>query len=143
MVINLLKFQKTVKNEKRRGRGSSSQAGGTSCRGHKGQKARSGYRIIPAFEGGQTPLNRKLPKYGFKSLKIKYHSFISLKHFTNLFINDLSKIFDQDLFNRKYKNIQLKVCGADLSNNFLLNKDIILLNKNITFSSSLMKKINN
>jgi len=67
--MNILNnFTQSSKDSKRRGRGGASGFGGTSCRGHKGQKARSGYRIIPGFEGGQTPLNRKLPKYGASSV---------------------------------------------------------------------------
>lgn len=52
---------------KRRGRGSGSGLGKTSGRGHKGQKARSGYKSKPGFEGGQMPLKRRLPKVGFTS----------------------------------------------------------------------------
>jgi len=52
---------------KRVGRGIGSGLGKTAGRGHKGQKARSGGRIRPGFEGGQMPLQKRLPKYGFKS----------------------------------------------------------------------------
>ncbi|MEA1969573.1 MAG: 50S ribosomal protein L15 [Thermodesulfobacteriota bacterium] len=56
------------KNRKRVGRGPGSGMGKTSCRGHKGLKARSGGSVRPGFEGGQMPLYRRLPKRGFKSL---------------------------------------------------------------------------
>lgn len=52
----------SVKERKRRGRGNASGLGGESGRGHKGQKSRSGYSSRPGFEGGQTPLYRKMPK---------------------------------------------------------------------------------
>jgi len=55
------------KGRKRIGRGPGSGHGKTSCRGHKGQKARSGASIRPGFEGGQMPLIRRLPKRGFRS----------------------------------------------------------------------------
>lgn len=55
------------KRPKRVGRGSGSGHGKTSCRGHKGQKARSGRKLRPGFEGGQMPLSRKLPKRGFRN----------------------------------------------------------------------------
>ncbi|OYD16146.1 50S ribosomal protein L15 [candidate division WOR-3 bacterium JGI_Cruoil_03_44_89] len=55
------------KPRKRRGRGASSGVGGTSGRGHKGAGARAGKKISPWFEGGQTPLYRRLPKRGFHS----------------------------------------------------------------------------
>ena len=62
-----------VKKRKRIGRGRGSGHGKTSCRGHKGQKSRSGGGVRPGFEGGQMPLIRRLPKRGFTSrLKIKY-----------------------------------------------------------------------
>jgi len=52
---------------KRRGRGPGSGHGKTSCRGHKGQKARSGKKLRPGFEGGQMPLIRRIPKRGFRA----------------------------------------------------------------------------
>ncbi len=55
------------RTRKRRGRGPGSGLGKTAGRGHKGQKARSGYRSKPGFEGGQMPLKRRLPKVGFTS----------------------------------------------------------------------------
>ena len=56
----------SVKTRKRVGRGAGSGLGGTSTRGHKGAKARSGYKKKIGFEGGQMPLYRRLPKRGFK-----------------------------------------------------------------------------
>ena len=62
-----------VKKPKRIGRGAGSGHGGTSTRGHKGQMSRSGGKTHPWFEGGQMPLQRRLPKRGFKPLdKIEY-----------------------------------------------------------------------
>jgi len=62
------------KKRKRVGRGESSGLGKTSGKGHKGQKARSGGRVSPAFEGGQMPLQRRLPKKGFNNVfKIRYN----------------------------------------------------------------------
>jgi large subunit ribosomal protein L15 len=55
------------KNAKRVGRGIGSGTGKTAGRGHKGQKSRSGGRVRPGFEGGQMPLQKRLPKYGFTS----------------------------------------------------------------------------
>ncbi|PIP08697.1 MAG: 50S ribosomal protein L15, partial [Syntrophobacteraceae bacterium CG23_combo_of_CG06-09_8_20_14_all_50_8] len=55
------------KKRKRVGRGDGSGHGGTSCKGAKGQNARSGGRVGPAFEGGQMPLTRRLPKRGFRN----------------------------------------------------------------------------
>ena len=55
------------RTRKRVGRGIGSGLGKTAGRGHKGQKSRSGSRILPGFEGGQQPLQRRLPKFGFTS----------------------------------------------------------------------------
>ena len=59
------------KKKKRIGRGDGSGHGGTASKGHKGQKARSGGKIRRGFEGGQTPLTRRLPKFGFKNRRFK------------------------------------------------------------------------
>lgn len=58
----------STKKRKRVGRGSGSGHGKTSCRGHKGQNSRSGGGVRPGFEGGQMPLQRRLPKRGFKNV---------------------------------------------------------------------------
>jgi len=62
---NLKPSPGSTKKPKRIGRGTGSGRGKTSGKGHKGQKARSGPKISPAFEGGQMPMNRRLPKRGF------------------------------------------------------------------------------
>ena len=64
---NLKPAKGSTKNRKRIGRGQGSGYGGTSTKGHKGQKSRSGASIPVWFEGGQMPLQRRLPKYGFKN----------------------------------------------------------------------------
>ena len=64
---------------KRRGRGGASGHGGTSTRGHKGQKARSGGGVRPGFEGGQMPLIRRIPKFGFTPLHKKSYQVLNLR----------------------------------------------------------------
>lgn len=59
--------QGSVKTKKRVGRGEGSGFGGTAARGHKGAKSRSGYKTKAGFEGGQMPLQRRLPKFGFRN----------------------------------------------------------------------------
>jgi large subunit ribosomal protein L15 len=64
----------SVKGRKRLGRGTGSGRGGTSTRGHKGAQSRSGYSSKRGFEGGQMPLQRRLPKFGFKNpFRVEYH----------------------------------------------------------------------
>lgn len=65
---NLKPAEGAVKSSKRVGRGQGSGKGGTSTRGHKGAKSNSGYSQKRGFEGGQMPLQRRIPKKGFKSL---------------------------------------------------------------------------
>lgn len=68
MKLNTLKpAEGSVKSGKRIGRGQGSGRGGTSTRGHKGAKSRSGYSRKEGFEGGQMPLYRRVPKFGFKN----------------------------------------------------------------------------
>lgn len=66
------------KKKKRVGRGPGSGHGKTSCRGHKGQKARTGGGTKPGFEGGQMPLQRRLPKRGFTSIFQKQYAIVNL-----------------------------------------------------------------
>jgi large subunit ribosomal protein L15 len=66
---NLKPAEGSTKSRKRIGRGPGSGKGGTSTRGHKGAKSRSGYKKKIGFEGGQMPLQRRLPKFGFNPLK--------------------------------------------------------------------------
>jgi len=65
---NLTPAVGSVKTRKRIGRGTGSGLGGTSTKGHKGQKSRSGYSKKIGFEGGQMPIQRRLPKFGFKNI---------------------------------------------------------------------------
>jgi large subunit ribosomal protein L15 len=67
-----------TKNRKRRGRGVGSGQGRTGGRGNKGQKSRSGYSGRPGFEGGQMPLQRRVPKRGFTNIFRKEYSFINV-----------------------------------------------------------------
>ena len=70
---NLKPAEGAVKARKRIGRGTGSGRGGTSTRGHKGAKSRSGYSKKIGFEGGQMPLQRRVPKYGFKNInRVEY-----------------------------------------------------------------------
>jgi large subunit ribosomal protein L15 len=81
----------STKKTKRVGRGIGSGHGKTSCKGHKGQKARSGGPKGPAFEGGQMPLQRRLPKRGFKNRFTIEYAIVNLK--------DISKMEGTDIIN--------------------------------------------
>jgi large subunit ribosomal protein L15 len=75
---NLKPAKGSVKKDKRLGRGQGSGKGGTATRGHKGQKSRSGYSKTFGFEGGQMPLQRRIPKHGFKNINRKEYKAINL-----------------------------------------------------------------
>ena len=75
---NLQPAKGSVKTGKRIGRGQGSGRGGTATRGHKGQKSRSGYSRKIGFEGGQMPLQRRVPKFGFTNINRKEYQGINL-----------------------------------------------------------------
>lgn len=75
---NLTPAKGSVKRQRRIGRGQGSGYGGTSTRGHKGAKSRSGYSKKIGFEGGQMPLQRRVPKYGFKNINRKEYKAVNL-----------------------------------------------------------------
>lgn len=79
MDLSTLKPAKgSVKGKKRIARGQGSGKGGTATKGHKGAKSRSGYKIRIGHEGGQMPLQRRIPKYGFKNINRKEYKAINL-----------------------------------------------------------------
>jgi large subunit ribosomal protein L15 len=75
---NLKPAEGSVKRNKRLGRGEGSTRGGTSTKGHKGQKSRSGYSRKVGFEGGQMPLQRRVPKFGFKNINRRSYKGINI-----------------------------------------------------------------
>jgi len=100
------------RRNKRVGRGVGSGHGKTSCKGHKGQKARSGGTKGPAFEGGQMPLQRRLPKRGFKNHFSVEFAIINLKDINTL--KDMDIITPEALLEKGViKNLKsgLKVLG--------------------------------
>jgi large subunit ribosomal protein L15 len=89
---NLKPAEGSVKKEKRIARGEGSGHGGTSTRGHKGAKSRSGYSRKIGFEGGQMPLQRRVPKFGFTNINRKEYQGINLDKLQSLV--DSGKITD-------------------------------------------------
>lgn len=102
------------KDRKRVGRGPGSGYGGTSTRGHKGAKSRSGYKHKIGFEGGQMPLQRRVPKFGFKNINRVEYKAINLEALQALAdANNLSKITVADLREAGLvsKNALVKILG--------------------------------
>ena len=93
---NLKPAKGSVKNKKRIARGQGSGHGGTATRGHKGQKSRSGYSKKVGFEGGQMPLQRRVPKFGFNNINRIDYKGINLDTIQALV--DAKKIKDEVTF---------------------------------------------
>ena len=90
---NLKPAAGSTHSRRRLGRGPGSGLGGTSTRGHKGAKARSGYKKKIGFEGGQMPLQRRVPKFGFKNINHKEYLAVNLSTLQRLAeTKNLSKI---------------------------------------------------
>ena len=104
----------STKNKKRIGRGQGSGRGGTSTRGHNGQKSRSGYSKQFGFEGGQMPLQRTSPKFGFTNINRKEFKAVNLRDLQLLVDNkklkkiDIETLIDNGLAS---KNDNIKILG--------------------------------
>ena len=111
---NLKPAEGSVKNKKRIGRGQGSGRGGTSTKGHKGAQSRSGYKRKLGFEGGQMPLYRRVPKFGFKNINrkeyigVNLHDLQELVEKKNLAVIDIATLIDNGLAS---KNDLVKILG--------------------------------
>ena len=109
------------KASKRLGRGQGSGKGGTSTRGHKGAKSRSGYSKKLGFEGGQMPLQRRIPKFGFKNVNSIKYEVLNLEKIQELILNkkiknklDIDKIYSLGLV-KKNSLVKILAKGKILS----------------------------
>ena len=111
---NLTPASGSVKTAKRVGRGAGSGLGGTSTRGHKGAKSRSGYSKKIGFEGGQMPMQRRLPKFGFKNINRVEYKAINLNILQQLAderkleVIGLPELFEAGFIN---KSMLVKILG--------------------------------
>ena len=134
MAFNLKYKEGSISNRKRIGRGNASGQGRTAGKGHKGYKSRSGTKAKFHFEGGQTPLMRRLPKRGMKifskSYRYKnYYQIINLEKINNLDSKkiDVDYLYDKNLI--KYKNMPLKVLSkGELSKSFEISAHLFSKN---------------
>jgi large subunit ribosomal protein L15 len=94
---NLRPAKGSVKKRKRIGRGEGSGHGGTSTKGHKGGQSRSGYSSKVGFEGGQMPLQRRVPKYGFKNINRVEFSGVNLDVLQQLADKTKLSLIDKDV----------------------------------------------
>jgi len=113
MDLSSLKYAKgSRKASKRVGRGDGSGHGGTSCRGHKGQRSRAGAKKRAWFEGGQMPLQRRVPKRGFVNIFRKEYQVVNLKDLERL--GDVTRIDPELLYEKglmRKKNGLVKILG--------------------------------
>ena len=103
------------KSKRRIGRGPGSGMGGTSTRGHKGAKSRSGYKKKVGFEGGQMPLQRRVPKFGFKNINRVEYKAINSNTINDLAVSkNLDKVTVADLMQAGFvrKNQLVKILGV-------------------------------
>lgn len=111
---NLQPAEGSVKTRKRIGRGQGSGRGGTSTRGHKGAQSRSGYSSKVGFEGGQMPLQRRVPKFGFKNINRVEYRGINLDLLQQLADNKSLSVIDFDTLRANglaSKNDKVKILG--------------------------------
>ncbi|RAP26456.1 50S ribosomal protein L15 [Candidatus Marinamargulisbacteria bacterium SCGC AG-333-B06] len=139
MAIALLK-NRDKKNRIRKGRGNASGHGGESGRGHKGQKSRSGYSKRAGFEGGQTPLYRRLPKSnGFNNIFKETFDIININRLEECFddgdVINKETLLNKNLITGKYK-VKLLAYGK------LTKKFIITVDKASKSAVKIVKKLN-
>ena len=110
---NLKPAKKSVRTNKRLGRGQGSTDGGTSGRGHKGAKSRSGYSRKRGFEGGQMPIQRRLPKFGFTNYNRVEYKAINIEVLQRLADKGITSINPQVLIEAGFasKNNLIKILG--------------------------------
>jgi len=112
---NLQPAEGSTKTTKRIGRGQGSGRGGTSTRGHKGQKSRSGYSRKIGFEGGQMPLQRVVPKMGFKNINRVEYKAINLDVLENIATKNNLTVIDKESLVKAgiaSKNAKIKILGG-------------------------------
>jgi large subunit ribosomal protein L15 len=111
---NLKPAKNSVKNKIRFGKGQGSGKGGTATKGHKGAKSRSGFRRKKGYEGGQMPLQRRVPKYGFTNITRKEYKSVNIGTLQNLADRkNLTSIDVQALIDAGFisKNDRVKLLG--------------------------------
>jgi large subunit ribosomal protein L15 len=108
---NLKPANGSTKNRKRLGRGPGTGQGKTAGKGHKGQKARSGGSVKAGFEGGQMPLQRRLPKRGFTSLNKKVYALVNLRDLQDNFeagsVIDLEALGKAGLIQKVFDGVKI------------------------------------
>lgn len=114
MQLNGIKPGPGSRSQKKRvGRGMGSGLGKTCGRGHKGQKSRSGGKVRPGFEGGQQPLQMRLPKFGFNSTKARFKDQVTLSELDNMNVEtiNLQALKDANILKGSIKSAKVILSG--------------------------------
>ena len=107
MKLNTISSEGTSQQRKRVGRGIGSGLGKTAGRGHKGQKSRSGGNIRLGFEGGQMPLQMRLPKFGFSSRVNRSFKEVNIKNLNGMKVVNLDTLKEKKLISKSIKKVKI------------------------------------
>tara|TARA_B100000214_G_scaffold236244_1_gene172776 strand:+ start:41 stop:445 length:405 start_codon:yes stop_codon:yes gene_type:complete len=107
LALNSISDSKSRSNRKRVGRGTGSGTGKTAGRGHKGQKARSGGNIRPGFEGGQMPLQMRVPKFGFSSRISRSTENVNVKQLEKVKKIDIENLKKLGIIKKSTKKVKI------------------------------------
>ena len=107
MKLNSLSNEGTTQNRKRVGRGMGSGTGKTAGRGHKGQKSRTGGGVRAGFEGGQMPLQMRLPKFGFSSRKNNHLKEVNVKNIDGLDLVTIETLKEKKIISKAVKKVKI------------------------------------
>ena len=130
LALNSISDSKSRSNRKRVGRGTGSGTGKTAGRGHKGQKARSGGNIRPGFEGGQMPLQMRVPKFGFTSRVSRVSESINVKKLEGVKKIDLANLKKMGIIKKSTKKVKIfgegKLAGKINDESIRVSKGVII-----------------
>jgi len=107
VALNSISDPKSRSDRKRVGRGTGSGTGKTAGRGHKGQKSRSGGNVRPGFEGGQMPLQMRVPKFGFTSRVSRVTQSLNVKVLADVKKIDIENLKKLGLINKSTKKVKI------------------------------------
>ena len=128
--LNNLSDSSSRKERKRVGRGTGSGIGKTAGRGHKGQKSRSGGNIRPGFEGGQMPLQMRVPKFGFSSRVSRVSESINVSQLTEVKKIDIQSLKDLGIIKKSTRRVKIFGQGKLVAK---ITDENIKVSKGVTF----------
>lgn len=130
LALNNINDNPSRKDRKRVGRGTGSGVGKTAGRGHKGQKSRSGGNVRPGFEGGQMPLQMRVPKFGFSSRISRVSESINVKQLEGVKKIDIQNLRKIGLIKKSTKKVKIfgigKLSAKVTDENIKISKGVIV-----------------